>query len=107
VAISTSTPRSSFLFWSSNDTPPMMQRHGQPVVLAVLLEVFRDLRGEFTRRLEDQRARHARPGAALLEERQHGQHEGGRLAGARLGNADQVLALQTACGIAPAWIGVG
>ena len=35
------------------------------VVLAVLVEAFLDLRGELAGRLEDQRARHARPGAAL------------------------------------------
>ena len=70
------------------------QRDVELVVLAVLLEVLGDLRGEFARRLEDQRARHARPGAALFEQRQHRQHEGGGLAGAGLGDAEDVAALQ-------------
>ena len=70
------------------------QRDVELVVLAVFDEVLLDLRGEFARRLEDQRARHAGPGAALFEARQHRQHEGGRLAGAGLGDAQNVLALQ-------------
>ena len=48
------------------------------------------LGGELARRLEDQRARHARPGAAAFEQRQHRQHEGGGLAGAGLGDAEHV-----------------
>ena len=70
------------------------QRDVELVVLAVLDEVLLDLRGEFARRLEDQRARHARAGAALFEPRQHRQHEGRRLAGAGLGDAEHILALQ-------------
>ena len=64
------------------------------VVLAVFLEVLGDLGGEFARRLEDQRARHARTGAALFEQRQHRQHEGCRLAGSGLGNAENIAPLQ-------------
>jgi alkanesulfonate monooxygenase SsuD/methylene tetrahydromethanopterin reductase-like flavin-dependent oxidoreductase (luciferase family) len=41
------------------------QRFGELVVLAVFVEILLDLRGEFARRLEDQRARHAGAGAAL------------------------------------------
>ena len=41
------------------------QRDVEFVVLAVLLETLGDLRGEFARRLENERARHARAGAAL------------------------------------------
>ena len=70
------------------------ERYVDPMVLAVFDEVFLDLRGELARRLEDQRARHARPGAALFEPRDHRQHEGGGLAGAGLGDAQHVLALQ-------------
>ena len=70
------------------------QRDVELVVLAVLDEVFLDLRGEFARRLEDQRARHAGAGAALFEPGDHRQHEGGGLAGAGLGDAEHVLALQ-------------
>ena len=62
------------------------------VVLAVLVEAFLDLRGEFARRLEDQRARHARAGAALLQHGEHRQHEGGGLAGAGLRDAEHVAA---------------
>ena len=57
-----------------------------------LLEAFLDLRGEFARRLEDQRARHARAGAALLQHREHRQREGGGLAGAGLRDAEHVAA---------------
>ena len=66
------------------------QRDVELVVLAVFLEMLGDLRGEFARRLEDQRARHARAGAALLEHGQHRQHEGGGLAGAGLRDAEHV-----------------
>ena len=94
VAISTSTPRSSFLFWSSNDDAADDQRHRELVVLAVFLEILVHLRGEFARRFEDQRARHAGAGAAAFEQRQHRQHERRGLAGAGLRNADDVLLLQ-------------
>ena len=57
-----------------------------------LIETFLDLRCEFARRLEDQRARHARPGAALFELGQHRQHEGCGLAGAGLRNPEHVAA---------------
>ncbi len=68
VAISTSAPRSRTLFWSSKRDAADQQRHVELVVLAVLLEVLGDLRGQFARRLEDQRARHARAGAAAFEQ---------------------------------------
>ena len=66
------------------------QRDVELVVLAVFLEMFGDLRGEFARRLEDERARHARAGAALFEHGEHRQHEGGGLAGAGLRDAEHV-----------------
>ena len=47
------------------------QREIELVVDAVFGEGLLDLGGEFARRLEDQRARHARPGAALFQPRQH------------------------------------
>ena len=53
-----------------------------------------DLRGEFARRLEDEGARHAGAGAAVFEQRQHGQDERRRLAGAGLRDADDVLLLK-------------
>ena len=60
------------------------------VVLAVLVEAVLDLRRELARRLQDQRARHARPRAALLEHGEHRQHEGRGLAGAGLRDAEHV-----------------
>ena len=90
VAISTSAPRVSLVSWSSNETPPISERDVELVVDAVFDEAFLDLRGEFARRLEDQRARHAGAGAALFQQRQHRQRERRRLAGAGLGDAEHV-----------------
>ena len=55
-------------------------------------KLFGDLRGEFARRLEDERARHARARAALFQHGEHRQHEGGGLAGAGLRDAEHVAA---------------
>jgi hypothetical protein len=52
------------------------------------------LRGQFARWLENERARHARAGTALFQQRQHGKREGGRLAGPGLGEAQYVLAFK-------------
>ena len=68
------------------------ERDVELVVGAVLVEAFLDLRGEFARRLEDQRARHARPRAAGLQHGEHRQREGGGLAGAGLRDAEHVAA---------------
>ena len=70
------------------------QRDVELVVLAVFLEMVGDLRRQFARRLQDQRARHARAGAALLQHGEHRQHEGGGLAGAGLRDAEHVAPLQ-------------
>ena len=70
------------------------QRHRKLVVLAVALEALGHLGGEFARRLEDQRARHARLGAAARQHLDHRQGEGRRLAGAGLRDADDVAPLQ-------------
>ena len=70
------------------------QRHRERVVLAVFLEILGDLHRQLARRLEDQRARHARAAAAVVQDVDHRQHEAGGLAGAGLGDADQVLAHQ-------------
>ena len=43
------------------------QRHGQLVALAENLEMVGDLGGKLARGLQNQRARHARPGASALE----------------------------------------
>ena len=66
------------------------ERDIELVVLAVFLELLGDLRGEFARRLEDERARHPRARAALFELGEHRQNEGGGLAGAGLRNAEHV-----------------
>ena len=68
------------------------KRHGQPVMLAVKLEGIGDLGRQFARRLEDQRARHARPrppGRQLVD---HRQDKARGLAGAGLGAAEHVTA---------------
>ena len=94
MAISTSTPRVDLRILVAEGHAADEERDGQAVIGAVAVEVLLDLRGEFARRLEDEGARHARPGAALLEQRQHRQDEGGGLAGAGLGDAEHVAALQ-------------
>ncbi len=68
------------------------KRDVELMIDAVFDEAVLDLRGEFARRLEDQRARHAGTGAALLQHGEHRQHEGRRLAGAGLGDAKHVAA---------------
>ena len=86
--------------------PADQERHGQIVVLAENFEMLGNLRRKLARGREDQRARHAGSRPASLEPRQHRQDEGGRLAGAGLGDAEHV-ATATACGTACAWMGVG
>ena len=66
------------------------QRHVELMIFAVFLEIFGHLRRQFAGRLQDQRARHQRAGAAMGENVDHRQHEAGRLARARLGDADNV-----------------
>ena len=66
------------------------ERHGQLVVLAEDLEMLGHLGGKLAGGLEDQGARHARPGASALEPRQHRQHEGRGLAGPGLRDAEHV-----------------
>ena len=68
------------------------QRDVELVVDAVFGKALFDLGGEFARRLEDERARHAGAGAALLQHGQHRQHEGRGLAGAGLRDAEHVAA---------------
>src|SRR6266851_2317133 len=70
------------------------QRHVQLVVLAVGLERVGDLRGELARRLQDERARHARLGAAGGQDVDHRQGEAGGLAGSGLRAAEHVAARQ-------------
>ena len=66
------------------------QRDIEFVLGAVFFEVFVDLRREFARRLQDQRARHARAGAARFQHGEHRQHECCGLAGAGLRDAEHV-----------------
>ena len=68
------------------------QRHGKLVVNSVLLEALCALRGEFAGGRQDQRARHARPGAAGFQPGDHRQHERRRLAGAGLSDPEDVAA---------------
>ena len=70
------------------------KREVQLVVDAVLAERLFDLGGELARRLQNEGARHAGASAAALQHRQHRQSEGGGLAGAGLGDAQDVAALQ-------------
>ena len=80
------------------------EREVQLVVDAVAPKAVLHLAGELARRFEDQRARHAGAGAAVLEQRQHRQHEGRRLAGAGLREAEHVAALPARAGSpAPEW----
>ena len=90
MAISTSTPRVELGVLIAERHAADEQRDVELVVLAVFVEVLVDLRGEFARRLEDQRARHAGAGAALFQHGEHRQHEGGGLAGAGLRDAEHV-----------------
>jgi len=70
------------------------QREIELMVNAIFAEGFLDLGGEFASRLEDQRARHARPGSSLFQHGQHRQREGRRLAGSGLGDAQDVAPLK-------------
>ena len=70
------------------------QRHVKLVVLAIDLEVFGHLGGQFAGRLEDERTRHARLGAALRENIDHRQDEGGGLSRARLGASEDIATHQ-------------
>ena len=70
------------------------ERQVQLVVDAVFVERLFDLGGKLARRLENEGAGHARAGAAPLQHRQHRQSEGGGLAGAGLGDAQDVAAFQ-------------
>jgi hypothetical protein len=67
------------------------ERDGKTMVDAVLDEALFYLGGQFTGRLEDEGTRHARPGAAGLQQRQHGQRESGCLARAGLCDTEHVF----------------
>ena len=61
---------------------------------AVFVEILLHLGGEFAGRFEDQGAGHSCPGAALFQHGEHRQDEGRGLAGAGLGDAENVAAGQ-------------
>ncbi len=84
------------------------ERRGDMQMTAIGLNAVEDLRREFARRAQDQRAaglflQRQSVGSDAMQDRQR---EGGRLAGAGLGDADDVLA-GDGDGIVWAWIGVG
>ena len=61
---------------------------------AVFVEILFHLCREFAGRFEDQGAGHSCPGAALFQHGEHGQDEGSGLAGAGLGDAENIAARQ-------------
>ena len=79
-----------FLFLIAERDAANQQGDVEFVVHAILDEAFLDLRREFAGGFENERARHARAGAALFEPAQHRQREGRRLARAGLGDAEDV-----------------
>jgi hypothetical protein len=68
------------------------ERDRQSMIDAVLVEALFHLRREFARRLEDERAGHAGPGATAFELCEHGKHERSRLARSGLRDAENVAA---------------
>ena len=70
------------------------QRDVEFLAGAVFVEAFLHLRGEFARRLKDQGAGHSGPGAAFFQHGEHGKDKGSGLAGAGLGDAENVPAGQ-------------
>ena len=96
VATRMSTPLLSLLICGFMPTPPKIDGGGQLQVLAVGADRFLDLRGEFARGGEHQGADAVAAelvlGAAAHRELvQHRQREGGGLAGAGLGAAEEVV----------------
>ena len=78
------------LFLGTKGHATDQQGHGKPLALGIGLEVFGDLGGQFARRCDDQRSRHAGLGPAARQAFDQGQGKGGRLASARLGDAKDV-----------------
>ena len=70
------------------------QRDVEFLADAVFVEILFHLGREFAGRFEDQGAGHSCPGAALFQHGEHGQDEGSGLAGAGLGDAENVAARQ-------------
>jgi len=61
---------------------------------AVTVKILLDLGREFAGRFQDQGSGHSRPGTAFLQQGEHGKNEGRGLAGAGLGDAENVAAGQ-------------
>lgn len=78
----------------------------QAMILAILLKVLGDLRSEFARRFEDQRARHTSAGAALSSRVSIGRTKEAVLP-VPVWAMPQMSRRCSAKGMAPAWIGVG
>ncbi len=74
--------------------PADQQRDVEFLAGAVFVETLFHLGGEFAGRLEDEGAGHSGPGAALLQHGEHRKDEGSGLAGAGLGDAENVSAGQ-------------
>jgi len=74
--------------------PADQQRLGQLGVLGIDVEVFGDLGGKFAGRCQHEAARHPRPCPAAPQKRDHRQREAGGLAGAGLGDAQNVTAFK-------------
>jgi hypothetical protein len=70
------------------------QRLGQLGVPGIGVEILGHLGGKFARGGQHQAARHAGAGAALAQQGDHRQGEAGGLAGAGLGNPQNIAALQ-------------
>ena len=66
------------------------QGHGELVVLAVFFEIFGNLRGQFARRLKNERARHPCAAAPMGKNVDHRQDEAGRFARSGLRNTNQI-----------------
>ena len=70
------------------------QSLGQLGMLGIDVKVFRHLSRKFTRRRQHKAARHPGAGAALTQKRDHRQGKARGFAGAGLGDAQNILALQ-------------
>ncbi len=70
------------------------QCDGKLLAGAITVKVLLDLCGKFACRLEDQSARHACARASFFQQREHRKNEGRGLAGAGLGDAENVLVRQ-------------
>jgi hypothetical protein len=70
------------------------KRLGELEMLGIGVERLGHLGGQFASRRQHQAARHPRPGAALGQKRDHRQGEARRLAGAGLGDAQNVATFQ-------------